>query len=231
MFGHVAGRQRRSLWAILSLLFALAFAWSFAVMGNQIGDSWTILRLGLALGLGISLLRLLLTFVSSRRHRRAQSERPGMEAEGQPSAEEPSTEKRPTYEEVFQVRLNVDDESLAGRPEDDEWQAEVEERAEIAEIEAEGQPSAEEHPAEEPALISEEDLPALQPDLDGALDQDQAIEADVESVQALEPDDDSQDSLRRMREEFAARAKEAELRVKQREAELDEAASAPKSKP
>jgi hypothetical protein len=241
MFGHAAGRQRRSLWAILSLLFALAFAWSFAVMGDQIGDSWTILRLGLALGLGISLLRLLLTFVSSRRHRRAQNERPGMEAEGQPSAEEPSTEKRPTYEEVFQVRLNVDDESLAGGPEDEEWQAEVEARAEIAEVEAEGQPSAEEHPAEERAPNAEEDLPALQPDLDGAVDQVeaieadvesvQAIEADVESVQALEPDDDSQDSLRRMREEFAARAKEAELRVKQREAELDEAASAPKSKP
>jgi hypothetical protein len=219
MFGHVAGRQRRSRWAILSLLFALAFAWSFAVMGDQIGDSWTILRLGLALGLGISLLRLLLTVVSSRRHRRAQTERPGMEAEGQPSAEEPSTEKRAlTYEEVFQVKPNIDLGSLAPAPEDEEWQAEAEEGADM---EAEGQPPAEEPPTEDRSPTSdEEDLQALQPDPDGAVDQVEAPEADVES----------QDSLQRMREEFAARAKEAELRVKQREAELDEAASAPKSK-
>jgi hypothetical protein len=228
MFGHVAGRQHRSRWAILSFLFALAFAWSFTVMGDQVGGNWTILRLGLGVGLGISLLRLVLTFVTSRRPRRAKEkdESAGVKAEGQPSAEEPSTEKRPlTYEEVFQVQLNVDDGTVASAPEPEEWpegwHAEGDEGAEIG---AEGQPTEESAPA------SEEDLQPLQADVDGAIDQDQAIEADVESAQSVEPADESQDALQRMREEFAARAKEAELRVKQREAELDEAASAPKSK-
>jgi hypothetical protein len=227
MFGHVAGRQRRSRWAILSFLFALAFAWSFAVMGERSG-LWSILRLGLAVGLGISLLRLILTLASSRSLRRGQEneelrakadEGAEMEAEGQPPAEEPPTEKHAlTYEEVFQVQPNIDLGSLAPAPEDEEWQAEAEEGADM---EAEGQPPAEEPPTEDRAPTSdEEDLQALQPDPDGAVDQVKAPEADVES----------QDSLRRMREEFAARAKEAELRVKQREAELDEAASAPKSK-
>jgi hypothetical protein len=224
MFGHVAGRQRRSRWAILSFLFALAFAWSFAVMGERSG-LWSILRLGLAVGLGISLLRLVLTLVSSRSLRRGQEdeerraegdEGAEMEAEGQPPTEEPSTEKRAlTYEEVFQVQPNIDLGSLAPAPEDEEWQAEGDEG-----MEAEGQPPAEEPPTEDRAPTSEEDLQALQPDSDGAVDQVEAPEADVES----------QDSLQRMREEFKARAKEAELRVKQREAELDEAASAPKSK-
>ena len=229
MFGHVAGRKRRSRWAILSFLFALALAWSLAAMREQ-----TILWVGLAVGLGISLL---LTFISSRRLRRARkNDVREMGADGQ-ALEEESTEKRLTYEEVFQVQLNVDDASLAGAQEDEEWQAQGDE---AAEIEAEGQPLAEESLAEEHALTSEEDLQALEPELDGAVDlvepdeadvePVEAVEADVEPVEALKVDDESQDALQRMREEFAARAKEAELRVKQREAELDEAGSAPKSK-
>ena len=173
MFGYVAGRERRSRWVIVSFLFALAFAWSFAMMGDRVGGFWNLLRLGLAVGLGISLLRLVLTFISSRR--------------------------------------------LRGAQEEGEWRAKGDEGAEM---EAEGQPPAEEPPPEEPARTSQEDLQALQPDSDGAVDQ----------VKAPEADDESQESLRRKREEFKARAKEAELRVKQREAELHEAASAPESK-
>jgi hypothetical protein len=239
MFGHVAGRKRRSRWAILSLLFALALAWSLAAMREQ-----TILWVGLAVGLGMSLL---ITFISSRRLRRARKhDEHETQAERQTS-EEASTDKRLTYEEVFQVQLNVDDASLAGAREDEEWPAEVDE---AVEIEAEGEPMveepraeevlaeealAEEALAEEHAGSSEEDVQALEPDLDEEVDHVEAVEveadveADVEPV-ALEVDDESQDALQKMREEFAARAKEAELRVKQREAELDEAASAPKSK-
>ncbi|MGH2577846.1 MAG: hypothetical protein ACRDG9_08895 [Actinomycetota bacterium] len=231
MFGHVSGRKRRSRWAILSFLLALALAWSLAAMREQ-----TILWVGLAVGLGISLL---ITFVSSRRLRRARkNDERETHDEGQAS-EEASTDKRLTYEEVFQVQLNVDDASLAGAHEDEERSAEVDE---AMEIEAEGQPSAEE-PVVEEALAeealaeehpgtSEEDIQALEPDLDGAVDHVEAVEVetDAEPVKALEVDDESQDALQKMREAFAARAKEAELRVKQREAELDEAASAPKSK-
>jgi hypothetical protein len=236
MFGHVAGQKQRSRWAIVSILFALALAWSLAAMREQ-----TILWVGLAVGLGISLL---ITFVSSRRHRRGRkTDEREMQAEGQAS-EEASTDKRLTYEEVFQVQLNVNDASLAGAHEDEERSAEVDE---AMEIEAEGQPSAEEPVmeealaeealaeeafAEEQSTTSEEDIEALEPDLDGAVDHVEAVEVetDAEPVKALDVDDESQDALQKMRDQFAARAKEAELRVKQREAELDEAASAPKSK-
>jgi len=236
MFGHVAGQKQRSRWAIVSILFALALAWSLAAMREQ-----TILWVGLAVGLGISLL---ITFVSSRRHRRARkTDEREMQADGQAS-EEASTDKRLTYEEVFQVQLNVDDASLAGAHEDEERSAEVDE---AMEIEAEEQASAEEPVmeealaeealaeeafAEEQSTTSEEDIEALEPDLDGAVDHVEAVEVetDAEPVKALDVDDESQDALQKMRDQFAARAKEAELRVKQREAELDEAASAPKSK-
>jgi hypothetical protein len=231
MFGHDAGRKRRSRWAILSVLFALALVWSLAAMREQ-----TILWVGLAVGLGISLL---ITFISSRRLRRARKSDEGEPQAERQTSDEASADRRLTYEEVFQVQLNVDDESLAGAHEDEETPAEVDE---AMEIEAEGQPSAEESVveealaedalAEEQSTTSEGDIEALEPDLDGAVDHVEPVEVetDAEPVEALEVDDESQDALAKMREQFAARAKEAELRVKQREAELDEAASAPKSK-
>ena len=216
MFGHGSGRQHRSRWAILSFLFALAFVWSYTVMGDQSGGSWTLLRVGLAVGLGISLLRLIVMFVSSRRLRHAeegdawQQEAATREAEV-PQAEDP-TDKRSTYEEVFGVSLNIDEDSIAIAAEDEE-------------MEAEAEPSVEEFPVEEPATTVDEDV---QPDFGGAVEH---VDADVEPVEASSVDGDTQDALQKMREEFAARAKEAELRVKQREGEPDEAASAPKSKP
>jgi hypothetical protein len=236
MFGHVAGRKRRSRWAILSFLLALALAWSLAAMREQ-----TIVWVGLAVGLGISLL---ITFVSSRRLRRARKHDDQETQAERQTSDESSTDKRLTYEEVFQVQLNVDDASLAGVQEDEESPAEVDE---AVEIEAEGEPIveepiveealaeealAEEAFTEEHAPTSEEDIQALEPDVDGEVDHVEAVEVetDAEPVEALEVDDESNDALQKMREAFAARAKEAELRVKQREAELDEAASAPKSK-
>jgi hypothetical protein len=236
MFGHVAGQKRWSRWAILSFLLALALVWSLAAMREQ-----TILWVGLAVGLGISLL---ITFVSSRRLRRARKSDEGATQAERQTSEEASADRRLTYEEVFQVQLNVDDASLGGADEDEERSAEVDE---AMEIEAEGQPSAEEPVveealaeealaeeafAEEHADTSEDDIQALEPDLDAAGDHVEAVEVetDAEPVKELEVDDESQDALAKMREQFAARAKEAELRVKQREAELDEAASAPKSK-
>jgi hypothetical protein len=80
-------------------------------------------------------------------------------------------------------------------------------------LEAEAQGWAEQLPAEEHAPTSEVEGQALEADLDEADDR----------VEAL--DGDPQDNLRRMREEFKARAEEAALRVKQREDELHEAAS------
>ena len=205
------GRHRRWPWAILFLLFALTFVGSFAVMGDQDGDIWSILQIGLAAGAGIALLFLVLTSISSRRRRRAEREE-GSETvadEHQPGEEPPTT---PTYEEVFGVELGLDEERLPDAPDQEvqEWKGE-----EDAQLEAEAQGWAEQLPAEEHAPTSEVEGQALEADLDEADDR----------VEALEVDGDPEDNLRRMREEFKARAEEAAHRVKQREDELHKAAS------
>ena len=205
MSGHNAGRPRRWPWAVLSFLFAMTFA--FAV--PQAGGVWIVIRIGSAVGLGISLLVLVVRSVSARRHRRAQEggETAEMGAEGQPSEEQPTEDRVRTYEEVFGLQPDLDAEGLPAAPEDEAWPAEQE-----PEMEPEGQPSAE-VPAEESAS-SEDDAQSLEADLEEEVDQVDALDAD-----------ESQDQLARMREEFRARAEEAALRVKQREAELQEAAS------
>jgi hypothetical protein len=205
MLGNV-GRHRRWPWVILFILFALTFAWSFSVMGDEVGSVWRILLIVSAVGAGISLLLLVLMFVSSRRHRRAEGDEGSqLGAEGE-QPEEPTTP--PTYEEVF----GLDEGSLPRAPEGKEWVDDEE-----AQLEAEAQSWAEELPAEERASTSEEDGQALDADLDEAVDE----------VDALDAGGDPQDQLRRMREEFKARAEEAALRVKQREAEPHGAGSAP----
>ncbi len=141
MFGSVAGRERRSLWAIVSFLFALAFAVSFAVMGDRVGGFWSMLRLGFGFGLIVSLLLLGLTVVSSR--------------------------SAPTSEEDFQASQSYFDAYF-----------------------------------------------------DGAVD----------PIKPLEADAGYQESSRQRLEGLKARAKDAELRVKKREAELHTAPSAPESK-
>lgn len=210
MLGNV-GRHRRWPWAILFVLFALTFVWSFAVMGEEGGSVWRILLIVSAVGAGISLLLLVLIFISSRRRRPAEHEKESeMGADQQQPGEEPPTS--PTYEEVFGVELGLNEERLpdATEDEDKEWTGE-----EDAQLEAEAQGWAEQLPAEEHAPTSEQDGQALEADLDEADDR----------VEALEADGDPEDNLRRMREEFKARAEEAALRVKQREDELHEAAS------
>jgi hypothetical protein len=150
-------------------------------------------------------LLLILTSISSRRRRRAErKEGSEMAADEQQPVEQPTTAQ--TYGEVF----GVDEGGLPRAPDDKEWTDDQE-----AQLEAEAQSWAEELPAEE-ALASEEDGQELDADLD-------------EAVEALDVGGDSQEHLRQMREEFKARAEEAALRVKQREAELHEATSAPDS--
>ena len=214
MLGNV-GRHRRWPWVILFFLFALTFAWSFAVMGDEAGSVWRILLIVSAVGAGISVLLLVLMFISSRRRRRAERDQ-GSEVGADEEEQEEQPPTVPTYEEVFGLELDLDEGSLPRAPEDVEWTGDDE-----AELEAEAQPWAEQLSAEEGAP-SDEDGQALDADLDEAVDQ-------VDQVDAL-ADGDPQEQLRRMREEFKARAEEAALRVKQREAELHGAGSAPDPK-
>jgi hypothetical protein len=186
-----------------------------------------------------------------------EGERPGderavLEAEEQPSAEEqlpaeqlpaerlpahqPPTEKRvPTYAEVFSVESDLDAGIPAHVPEDEERSGD-----ERAVLEAE-----EQLPAEERAPASEEDVQPLPADLDQAMDQVEALDADGESEEPIgtqwpeEFRDVFQDmarggdaqtqEMRQRREEFKNRAKQAELRLKKQDAELHEAPSAPSS--
>ncbi|HJU57553.1 MAG TPA: hypothetical protein VJ774_02330 [Actinomycetota bacterium] len=212
MSGKNVGRKRKWPWAILSVLFALTLAWSFAVMGDEVGDVWSIVRIGSAVGLGLSLLRLVVVSISSRRRRRGRKGDgrrtdvgEAAEAEGESSGEQAHAEDHArTYEEVFGLQVEQDGDGLPPSPEDEQW-----------EIEPERQPSADEQSAEEPASISDEDVHA--PRADG--------DEEAARVDTLDPGAGSEEHLRRMREEFRARAQEAALRVKQREAELHEAAS------
>jgi hypothetical protein len=82
---------------------------------------------------------------------------------------------------------------------------------------------------------------AVEVDLDAALGEHELVEGDHDAqtneldegdtfdVADIEADIESQDAMQRMREEFKARAKEAQLRLKQRDAEHDEAPAAPNS--
>jgi hypothetical protein len=237
----------------------------FAVVVAQTSDLWSTLRLVSAVGLVVSLLLLGLTFVSSKWPVRAQEddartpidepqendEGAEMKAQGQQPAERPPTEKGvPTYAEVFGQESDRDAGSQTSAPEGRDRPVQEE-----AEIEAEAQPSAEPLPAEERALTSEEDLQALDADLDEAVDEqaDEAVDDEaVDRVEALEAYGESQESMgqwpeefrdmvrdmarggdaqtqemRQRREEFKNRAKQAELRLKKQEAELHEAPSAP----
>jgi hypothetical protein len=133
------------------------------------------------------------------------------EADGRSSGEQPPTEDGTrTYAEVFGLQPDLDAEGLPPAYEDEEWPAD-----ERAEIEREEQPSAEQPSSEERASASEDEDQAPGADVD----------EDVDQVEALDADGGSEEHLRRMREEFRARAEAAALRVKQRETELHEAAS------
>jgi hypothetical protein len=226
MFGHVAGRPRRWPWVVLSFLFAMAFASSFAVTEVmtevQIDeDVLSIIRIGTAVGLGLSLLLLVFASISSRRRRRARVEDDGRAADDEGQAERSGGTHGRTYEEVFGVRHDLDEGDVPIAPEGEEWESDGKMTAE-----GDGQRSTEDKAAEVAAPPSEEDLQSLQADLDEPVDQVESPDADDADADA-DGDVDSDDHLRRIREEFKARVEEAALRVKQREAEPHEAASAP----
>jgi len=220
-----------------------------AAVEAQTGDLWSMLRLGSAFGLAVSLLLLGLTFISSKGpvrepedderarldERQEGDEGAEMKAEGQQPGEQPPTEQRaPTYEEVFGLGPDLDAGSLPRASEGEGWPGD-----EGAEMEAEAQPWAEQLPAEERAATSEEDVQAVHADLDEAVDQVKAPDADGESQEpmrqwpeefqdmfrdmAREGDAQTQE-MRQRREEFKTRATQAELRLKKLDAELEEAA-------
>ena len=242
MFGHVAERQHPSRWLILSFLLAVAFGWSFAVSVVREESPVAILRGASAVAVTLAVLRLGLMLMAFKRRRRG---RKGDEtdAEGQPSADGSTEDARPTYGDIFGTPQDLDGDveqggSFGGEP-DGEPEGEPEGEPDEAvgsaewvdgELEAtveqsesfDGEPDGETDEAVGSAEWDESELEgtveqseSYDGDLDGTNDQVESIQADLEA----------QEALRRVREEFKARAKEAELRVRQREAELDDAHS------
>jgi hypothetical protein len=248
----------------------------FALVEAQTGDLWGMVRLGSAIGLALSLVLLVLTFVSSKARVRPREdvqparldERYEADEDGETKAErrrpakQPPAEKHvPTYAELFGPESDLDEETPAPAhevgdgPGEEEavMEAEVQPSAEplpaeqvrpAEPLQAE-QPAAEQLRAEEPAPTAEEGVPAPHADLDEAMDQVEALDADGKSEESVEshwPEEfrdvfqdmarggDAQtQEMRQRREEFKNRAKQAELRLKKQDAELDEAPSAPSS--
>ena len=208
MSGNIAGRQRKWPWAFLSFLFAMIFA--FAV--SQVGGVWSIIRIGSAVGLVISLLVLVLKVISSRRLARAEGN--AVRAEGDQAAEtgaegqqqdQSSAEGGPrTYEEVFGLKPDLDAEGLPPAPEDEvEWAGD-----EVAETVADDE------------AIEAAEADASEVEVETHEVEVETHEAEVETHEA---DGGPQDDLQRIREEFRARAEQAAIRVKQRKAEPQDA--------
>ena len=124
-----------------------------------------------------------------------------------PTSRSPPTTAHP-YEEVFGVEVELDEDSLPIAPEKEGWSG--------------GEGRGLRPRGNCPRRLRRRILPlrrgpsACPADLDESVDQVEPVHTDDES----ETDDEFQEHLRRMREEFRARAEDAALRVKQREAEL-----------
>jgi hypothetical protein len=156
-----------------------------------------------------------------------EADRPGdeevrIEAQGQPSAQPMPAEQSPAQQPPAQ-------QPLAQQPP--------------------AQPLPVEPPAEEGAPSSEEDVHAPQADHDEAMAQFEALNADGESPDSMDESIAGQwpeefrdvfrdmargggaptQEMRQRREEFKNRAKQAELRLKKQDEELDEAPSSPSS--
>ena len=205
-----------------------------AVVDAQAGDLWSTLRLGSTLGLAVSLLLLGLTFVSSRTLVRAPSDegRPARDDRDEGEGDEEMTAVEQPEEPAADAPTPAPDEDL--QP----LQADVEQTVDEDVAVVEGDP---EHDLESPGLKSgvwtqwrdELQAAAIENGFDSAQSmqesreetQDLALEGDLETE--LEAEVEAQESMRQWREEFKARAKQAELRLKKPDAELEEASSAP----
>jgi len=242
--------------------------WSTLRLGSAVGLAVSLLFLGLTFVSSKGLVRVREDAEPTRLDQRQEADQ-AEETQprgGQPETVQPSTEGRATYAELFGLESDLHAGIPARAPEDG-GRAVDEETV----MEPDGQPPAEPLPAEQvPAQevpvqqVPAEQVPAEQrapaseervqaaahADLDEAVDQVGALDADGESPGSTEesigaehwPEEFREvfrdmargggaqtQEMRQRREEFKNRAKEAELRLKKQDAELHEAPSAPSS--
>jgi hypothetical protein len=228
---------------LLSFLFAFALAWSYTAVGDQRGYSWGFLRFGLLLAVALTATRLGTMSMSILRRKRKDAEPQDDAGDGDVEGEE---DRRPTYGEIFGTPDagyddggdhddgDEDDVVEAGLDEADDGAEEmsameadvdaVAEEVEIIDVDVE-MTVDDDAVAEEFVEASADDEMSGHDDADMDFETDADLDAGIDREE-VEADLEAQESLRQMREAFKARAREAEMRVKQREAEeLDQAPS------
>src|SRR4029453_13285886 len=132
----------------------------YAAVEAQTGDLWSVIRMGSAVGLAVSLLLLGLTFISAKDLVRAAVDAqpaPLDETQGgdqgeetkaqrrQPEGQPPTEERVPTYGELFGLESEFHSEIPARFPEEEQRQGEAQ-----AALEGEDQLPAEQPPADQP---------------------------------------------------------------------------------
>jgi hypothetical protein len=241
MFEHVADRAYASRWLSTLFLFAVALAWFFATMAHRVGDSRVSLGTTLAVAVGVSGLRVGVMLIGRRRReRKADREAAGGAAEtdlAEPEDESAAEDHRPTYEDVFGASAEADqpseqNESAADGDADgtsdqpEGWHAESDDTSgEIEAVDGEADGIGGELEA---GHTDDEQMSEPLEQLDAEIGEASADQASAD-VEAIKSELESEEAIRRLREEFRARAREAQLRIEQREAELHDAATAPTS--
>jgi hypothetical protein len=240
MFGHVAFRERSSRWPTVPFLVAMALAWSFAMMQNRTSEVRVGLGTMLAVAVGLPALRDGVILIG-RRRREKKAERHG-EADETPAEESTSEENRPTYEDIFGAPVVTDgDQHESGDGDHDDTAGHGEADEPVGEIQADGDAgwmddgdqagdgddmTVELDDGDGMTVEVDGDGMTLEVETDDGEQRDAEVDEPTADVEAIRSELESEEAIRLLREEFKARAQEAELRIKQRQAELEQAPSA-----
>jgi hypothetical protein len=241
MFGHVAFREQPSRRLTLPFLAAMALAWSFAIMQNRVGEVRLSLGAMLAVAVGLPALRDGVILIGRRR--REKKERHG-EADEAPAEESTPEENRPTYEDIFGAPVVTDgDQVESGDGDHDDTAGHGDGDEPVGDIQADGDAgwmddgdqmgdddgmTVELEAGDGDAMTVEVDGDGMTVEVevgDGE-PRDAEVDEPTADVEAIRSELESEEAIRLLREEFKARAQEAELRIKQRQAELEQAPSA-----
>jgi hypothetical protein len=243
MFGHVAFREQPSRRLALPFLAAMALAWSFAIMQSRVGEVRLSLGAMLAVAVGLPALRDGVILIGRRR--REKKERHG-EADEAPAEESAPEENRPTYEDIFGAPVVTDgDQVESGDGDHDDTVRQGEDDEPVGEIQADGDAgwmddgdqmgdgdgmTVELEAGDGDGMTVEVDGDGMTVEVEVEAGDGEPRDADVDEptadVDAIRSELESEEAIRLLREEFKARAQEAELRIKQRQAELEQAPSA-----
>jgi len=229
MFGHVVDRDHSSRWPTVSILFAAALASSFAMVHRSSGP-----RLGigtmLAIAIVLSGLRVGVMLIGAKRRRRDRKAQQQAAQDETAPGEQPTEEPRPTYEDVFGAPAGSEPPADQVEPAGDGEAQEPGGEIETADDDGDGDWMSAEVDAGDVHEDVHEDVEEEDATEEGATER---LEAEIgqtsADVEAIKSELESEEAIRRLREEFRTKATEAALRIQQRHEELDQGSSAPTS--